>query len=385
MKVDNFDTPGNNSDFGTDTDLKKLWTKWMSNEFDVGVASVQSYLDSHGGGKSQFYNPLTNGNTGEDLPPSAGDVPWNAFPKRYSSVGPGQPSQYSKIDSPVPRGSVRDQDEYLEWYVNRVDGKIVSVHFTCEAWDYFEFLGSTSGASRAKLVALYQLWVSPDVTEAHLFPDGTTYDRLNKWNTEFGAMHLTHSANNLFAEVFLAASATVRRQLKGVELTASIPLIKCAGYGAYQRNSDPAIGAAVNGLARDGRRITLANPVGLYMASFDGHSLTLEGKPAGGYFDVKRGQFPLGLRAVYQLPPELAAKGLTVSDVRAGGNLVEYGGQLAALITMHLIGVASKAQDIHNTPVNVCGALPQVKPQSLGTQQVPAANVMAKRPDRMTP
>ncbi len=48
-------------------------------------------------------------------------------------------------------------------------------------------------------------------------------------------------------EVFLAATATVRRRRQhGAELTSAIPLINCAQYGDASRNSDPAIGAAVN-------------------------------------------------------------------------------------------------------------------------------------------
>lgn len=381
MKVDHFDPPGNNPDLGTDAALKQHWTDWMSNEFDVGVASVQSYLDQHGGGKCQFYNPLTNPPPGDDLPLSAGDIPWNGFPKRYGSVGPGQAAQYAKVDSPVPHSTERDQDEYLEWFVNRIGGKIVSVHFTCEAWDYFEFLGATNEATKAKVLELYKTWISPEVKQADLFPGGT-YDKLNKWNTQLGAMHLTNSANNLFAEVFLAASATVRRQQGGAELTASIPLITCSRYGEADRNSDPAIGAAVNGLARDGRHITLANPVGLYISAFNGGKLTLDGKPAGGLFKVVRGQLPLGLRAVFELPAEQVAKGFTVSDVKIGGNALQYGGQLAELITMHLVGVASKTQDVHNTPVAVCGAVQQVQPQGLGAHAVAAAGLQLQRPTR---
>src|SRR5262249_30737004 len=157
-----------------------------------------------------------------------------------------------------------------------------------------------------------------------------------KWNTQFGAMHLTHPANNLFAEVFLAASATVRRQQNGVELTADIPLTRCGDFGDFKRNSDPAIGAGVNGFAREGRHVTLANPVGLYMASFNGSGLTLDRHPAGGLFKVVRGAFPLALRAVYELPPNLAAQGLTVSDVKISGTNIKFGGQLAERITMHL-------------------------------------------------
>jgi hypothetical protein len=356
MKLDHFDPPGNNQDFGGDAALRSAWSKWMSHEFDVGVASVQGYLNHHGGGTCQFYNPLTHPLDAPDLPLAAGDITWNGFPKRYSAAGPGQPAQYAKAEGPAAPGEERDQDEYLEWFANRKNGKIVSVHFTCEAWDYFDFLAQHTPA---KVVELYKSWIGPQVKEEDLFSGGQ-YDRLNKWNTQSGAMHLTHSANNLFAEVFLAATATVRRQQHGAELTADIPLIKCGRYGEENRNSDPAIGAAVNGLARAGRRITLANPVGLYMASFDGNGLTLNGQPAGGFFKVVRGAFPLGLRAVYELPPAAAAQGLTVSDVKIGGTSIQYGGQLAQRITMHLIGVASVAQDLQNVPVSVCGSVPAV-------------------------
>ena len=199
------------------------------------------------------------------------------------------------------------------------------------------------------------------------------YDSLNKWNTSLGALHLSHPANSLFAEVFLAASATVRRKKGGVEITASRPLIECGDYGAVERNSDPAIGAAVNGLARDKRHLTLANPIGLYMASFNGNGLTVDGKPAGGFFKVIRGSLPLALRAVYQLPDELAAKGLTVSDVKIGAEPVAYGGQLAERVTMHLVGIASVAQDVENVPVGVCGGVPQAQ------GAMPAAAPGAKR------
>jgi len=208
---------------------------------------------------------------------------------------------------------------------------------------------------------------------ADLF-QGSEYYVLNKWNTELGAMHLTHPANNLFAEVFLAGSATVRRSQHGSEITQAIPLCKCGAFGAYTRNSDPAIGAAVNGLCRDGRHVTLADPVGLYMGNFNGAGLTVNGQPAGGFFKVVRGAFPTALRAVYELPPELAAQGLTVSDVRIGGAAVQFGGQLAERITMHIAGIASVATDIHNTPVSVCGAVPDPEVSQRAVAQAAAAS-----------
>lgn len=358
MKVDHFDPPGNNPDFAGNPEATKAWTQWMSRRLDIAVNSVQAYLDAHGGGRCQFYNPLTSPRAEPDLPASAGSIPWNGFPRVMSSPGPGQPAKYKEIDSPVKSGAYRRQDEYLEWYVKRdAKDRITSVHFTCEAYDYFEFLAV---AAPDVLLALYHKHVDPAVKEADLYRDGE-YDSLNKWNTSLGTLHLSHPANSLFAELFLAASATVRRKKGGVEITASRPLIECGEYGAVERNSDPAIGAAVNGLARDKRHLTLANPIGLYMASFNGNGLTVDGKPAGGFFKVVRGSLPLALRAVYELPDELAAKGLTVSDVKIGAEPVAYGGQLAERVTMHLVGIASVAQDVDNVPVGVCGGVPQAQ------------------------
>jgi hypothetical protein len=355
MKISHFDSPGNIDDLAGNAGLQAAYSTLMSGNFDFGVQAVTDFLGAQGGGTCQFYNPVTAGRTDPDLLESAGDVTWNGFPKQFSAAGPGQPTRFADAEPVLDPGQARLQDEYLEWHVNRNDvGNIVSVHFTCEAWDYFEFLGQKA---RDKVLQLYHDFVSRDVQPEDLFPGGGPYDRLNKWNTAAGAMHLTHQANNLFAEVFLAASATVRRTQDGAELTSSIPLIKCAKYGEASRNSDPNIGIAINGLAREGRRITLANPVGLYMASFDGAGLTLKGKPAGGFFRVVRGKFPRALRAVYDLPADQAVAGLTVSDVMLGGQNLQFGGQLAQRITMHLVGVASVDRGVNDTPVG-CGAIP---------------------------
>jgi hypothetical protein len=361
MKINRFDPPGNIDDFSNDAALKKAWNDKMSKTFDDTISSVTQFLDSHGGGTCQFYNPVTHGRINPDSVPSVGDITWNGFPKQFSTTGAAHSINFAAAEPQILSGQPRVQDEYLEWHVNRNNaGKIVSIHFTCEAWDYFEFLGKK--ATR-KVLALYKQWINPPVTDAELQADlfpGETYDRLNKWNTERGAMHLTHGANNLFAEVFLAASATVRRKkLDGTEHTKSIPLIDCAHYGQNTRNSDPNIGIGVNELARQQRMITLANPVGLYMSAFDGAGITLNGNPAGGFFQVVRGQFPRALRAVFELPAAEVAAGHTVSDVKIGASALEFGGQLAQRITMHLFGVASVDQPVNNVPVG-CGEIPFV-------------------------
>jgi hypothetical protein len=378
VKFASFDPPGNNPDFVGNAQLAQAWSTHMSNVFDIGVASVSAYLARHGGGTCQIYNPLTHGRADADLPADATDIPWSGFPKRHGSPDPTQPPDYAGAEMPIARGETRDQDEYLEWFVNRENGKIASIHFTCEAYDYFQFLGDNAPDT---VLGLYKNLISQQVQMGDLFPNGPqgSYDRLNKWNTEFGALHLTNGANNLFAEVFLAASATVRRSQHGAELTQTQPLIQCSKYGEPTRNSDPAIGAAVNGLARAGRHVTIANPVGLYMASFDGTGLTINGAPAGGFFQLVRGAFPLGLRAVYALPPELVAQGLTVSDVKIGATPLQYGGQLAERITMHIAGLASVVKDVNNAPISTCGAVPQLKLPAHAANPFAAGLEMASR------
>jgi hypothetical protein len=378
-KYDAFNAPANNSDFSGDITLANKWSEHMVNVFDNSIASVTAYLAKHGGGgPCQLYNPVSHGRPDADLPANATDIPWNGFPKKHGSPGPGQPPDYAGAEAPIPAETNRDQDEYLEWFVNRTAGKITSIHFTCEAYDYFQFLAD---AAPNKVLELYRTFISTQVQMEDLFPDGPgkPYDFLNKWNTELGAMHLTHPANNLFAEVFLAASATVRRSQHGAEIIKSIPLIRCSQYGDEGRNSDPAIGAAVNGLARGGRHITLANPVGLYMSGFNGAGLTINGQPADGFFKVVRGAFPLALRAVYELPQTLADRGLTVSDVMISGQPVEFGGQLAERITMHIAGLASVAADLHNTPVPVCGGVPQLPVPANAATPFPAGMSLTGR------
>jgi len=358
-------------DFGSNDTLRQQYSDHISAYFDDGVDSVNAFLAANGGGSSQFYNPLKNGQPSPDLALPAGDITWNGFPKRFLGSG-ATPTNFAAADV-VALGQARQQDEYLEWHVSRnAAGKITEVQFTCEAWDYFLFL-----ANRApdKVVALYKTFVNPAVVKADLFTGGA-YNRLNKWNTTQGAMHLTHPANNLYAEVFLAATASVRRTQGGVELTSAGPLIQCAQFGAENRNSDPNIGIQVNTLARQKRMITLGNPTGLYMAGFDGNGVTLDGVPAGGFFQVVRGTFPMALRAVYKLPSALAAAGKTVSDVKIGGNSIEFGGQLAQRITMHLFGVASVATTAPSSPVAGCVAVDSTNnpPVGLGPAAGPPPN-----------
>jgi hypothetical protein len=372
MKIAQFDPPGNNGDFAGNPALASKWSAKISNYFDQGVSDVNATLASGGGGTCQFYNPVSHGLTGPDLTPaSVGNITWNGFPRKFLGSGPGVPPNFAGAEPNVLPGNARVQDEYLEWHVTKVAGKITSVQFTCEGYDYYEFLGREAPDL---LLRLYQQFIDPAVKKADLFLGGT-YNKLNHWNTRDGAMHLTQQANNLFAEVILGAEATVRRKdAAGHEITSAIPLTKCARFGDERRNSDPAIGAGVNGFARQGRMITLANPVGLYIDHLDDSGFRLpNGSSPSGWFQTLRGTPGHVLRAVFAPP---AGSPFTVSDVKIGGVPVKFGGQIAQHITMKLTGVASVANTIHNSPIGCVGSAAVA---NVANEEVVHAAVLPKR------
>jgi hypothetical protein len=357
MKLVRFDPPANIDDFDTIPKQRDAWNEFLSNSFDAEVQGVESEI---GAGKSQFYNPTKLDTTD---PKSEKDITWTGFPALIKRKHPGNKrAARQEADTPLPNGE-RPQDEYLEWFVTKQAGKITQVTFTCEGPEYWEALAhgyplnyagpKTAGATgdRQKLLALYQKYISPQVLIDDLFVNGK-YNRLNKWNTKNGAMHLNQRNNTLGAEINIAAQATILRQKGGVTLTDPDALIRCGLYGAPGRASDPTIGATVNALARDGFSLTLQNPVGLYIASLD---TTGWKKPNGspvnpGYWQILRGTTGRILRAVYQVP---ASEGFTVGDITIGGEKIEFGGQIAEKITMKLTGLAFDKGKFKN-PAQAC-------------------------------
>ncbi len=348
MRITQFDTPGNNGDLVASVKLARNWSDQLSSNFDQGVQRVQAKLAGHSGAVSQYYNPVTHGSAAPDLALPSGVITWNGFPRKFLGASPGVPPNFSGAEPAIVAGQTRPQDEYLEWHVIRTNGKITSVQFTSEGYDYYQFLGANAPDI---LLGLYRKFIDPSIQLADLMTNGE-YDISNKWNTESGAMHLTQSANNLFAEVILGADATVRRKdNQGHEVTSAIPLTRCSQFGDPQRNSDPAIGAGVNGLARQGRMVTLADPVGLYIDNLDDSGFRLpNGDSTTGWFKRLRGSDGHTIRAVFE-PPD--GSPFTVSNVTIGDTAIIFGGQIAQHITMKLVGVASVSTSIHN-PLIAC-------------------------------
>src|SRR5262245_14933343 len=119
----------------------------------------------------------------------------------------------------------RQQDEYCEWFVDRdAAGRVTRISFTAEGPEYWEEMAKVDPDL---VVRLYQELVNPAVQRTDLFWQFDVagrnldtgqfniifqrgeYNPYNKWNTTHGALHLTHPANTLGAEINLAADATV--------------------------------------------------------------------------------------------------------------------------------------------------------------------------------
>lgn len=378
-----FSPPAQVDDFTRSSKADELATGWD--------AIIDHWLTrAVDGTDGRFYNPHHQGAPGGG---TEAPIVWDAFPlviKRWfeSEVG-GDEKRYRAADALRPlrpggrrlravrNGTLREelevfhrqQDEYCEWFVERTNGAITGLQFTSEGPEYWQFLvsGTASffdeGDARRDLtagdpdlaVALYREHVSADVQLEDLLWqhdvaawNGTgwsyyafagEYNPYNRWNTTAGAMHLTHPSNTLQAEVRLAADATIQRP----PAANARSLACCAGFGDANRSSDPLIGLAVNQAVAGGNTVTLADPIGLYIAELNSAALSVPDA-----WRATRGSQANGriLRARIDVPPE----GLEV-----GGVQLSYGGQVAEHIQMVLTGLVVSASG-SPPPVRGCEA-----------------------------
>ena len=189
----------------------------------------------------------------------------------------------------------RPQDEFLEWHTVRdALGRVIRIDVTCELPDYWQALANTGIGEVAELYGeLLKTHVAKDdlvhkgrvfrpvverglsglrVACYELMPgvDDGAYDPLNRWNTAVGAVHMTHRSNTmdaLLGVVALASQDLVGVVSDGVAFAAA--LTAAGGFGDANRHSDPAIGAAVQGLVGAGKAVGLVDPVGVYVSDID--------------------------------------------------------------------------------------------------------------------
>jgi hypothetical protein len=336
-----FSPPANIGDFDQNPSLKDDWNKFISDTLQEQIKSLSD-------------PPLPNGDGGEGVPPeqvcffdprkqppgqaTTVSVMWRGFPNVLTAKF-GKEDAYKRADEPVQ--NIRIQDEYLEWVVRRDDatGKIKEIIFTCEGPEYWERISQ----DKDLLLQLYRKYASPEVKLSDLLSSNGTYKRNNKWNMS-AAIHLTHPANTLGAEINIAVRTTVLRG-SGTPISNDHALICCGAYGVVNRNSDPKIGATVNAAVRDGNWVSLRDPIALYISDIDSSQFT---KPDGSaitdfttrYWNVIRGSADDGmiLRASLKVPEDemFENKPLLLGDLLISGDPLLHGGQVADTIDVGL-------------------------------------------------
>ncbi len=330
-------------------------------------------------------------------PPEDADVvniqAWSGFPRAVerldwsdiaSQFDPVDPDgRYRAVeglgDEDHPRGVFTDfsgtqlslpvrhrQDEYLEWEVAQ-DGR--SVAFVSEGYDYYSALFAENEQA---VVDLYREHTgNGSITADDLrapngivrwFDDGGRrlvaqrgeFNPRNRFNSDGGIVHLSHRANSLSAEVFLAGNSALARLkadgtlLKGADAE---ELLCCNRGGEPNRNSDPIISKAAYAQLLLGKRYTLANPVGLYIADVRFDALLMpngtDPVPREWWHDVRGSG--LGdpatsrvLRLELRIPDDETFDGrpLRLGDLRISGGPLRYPGQLAELVSVHLFVTA---------------------------------------------
>lgn len=278
----------------------------------------------------RFYNP-TKVDTPDDH--RTHDVEWPAFPGTLLSQRIGPEERWAAADR--ARSS---QDEYCEWSVLKVDGKVQRVTFTSETPAYYEHL---MDVDPQLLIDLYSKAAGRAVSLAELQDEDGRYKPDNPLNnlTNGPIVHLAQGNNTLGAAVRLAGDATIlRRDKDGVPVVHPQALVNCGGLGVATRHSDPRIASAINNLVAEGSDVTLADPPGLYLDELVTTGMqTPDGADAADYWTIERGESGHVVRATFEVPKD---RGYAVGDITIRGRPIEFGAQLAERLQVRLSVIA---------------------------------------------
>lgn len=280
---------------------------------------------------THYFNPTAAEASTET---AAVPIVWSAFPARLLGLGTNN-TRWAKADS------TRDeQDEYCEWIVARDDaGRILAVTFSTEVPEYWSHIAENN---TDLLLALYGEFASPEATLEDLITDEGQYRRDNPWNSAQSdtITHLRQGSNELLAAIRLTAESTVlRHRADGTRITDRQELVRCGGLGEPLRNSDPQIAEVINDAVATGLRVTLADPLGLYLDGLQAAGmLTPDGTDPSTFWNVERGTAQAAVRATFAVPENL---GYAVGDITIGGVPIEFGAQVADKVRVRIDGLAA--------------------------------------------
>lgn len=360
----------NTNDFDGVSEIKSAWHTLINYFFEINIQgdpkdrnlSAVEELRLWGRSESdlRFFNPASFPIPEKSKPEN---VFWSALPTSFDDkFGENTESKFCFLDNPqpdrFPGSSVmsRVQDEYNEWRVVRNrEGKIVRVIFTSEPPEFYRFLYEDwfkvgKEKTHPLLLQLYRDRCGTkniEINDLAQPGEPEVYSPYNKWNNEF-CVHMQQKNNTLGAQVNIAAKSAILRlnTSTGAPIEDALGLIRCGKYGDPTRQSDPAIGAAVNTEARSNKMITLENPVGLYMTGLDTSGFEApNGEDPSKFWQVKKGVVApdepdktMIVRAEYAVPD---GHGFTVSDIAIGGAKIRFGAEIAGNIGMRLGAIVS--------------------------------------------
>lgn len=307
--VTRFETPGSLRDAPDGSTFYDDWHRY--------VADLIEQVPGDSGG--EFVDPSE-----VDFVPSAGrTLVWMGFP-RDLMVRIHRDDRAAAFDAGEDRAV---QEEYLEWHVTKKRGKITKVTFVTETPDYWKALAERH---RDRVLQLYRELVSPRVREADLFPGGGAYDPRNKWNTTKGIVHYIQKINSLREALRLA-----QRSVNSAPALDNYDVVP-----VDQTSADPRVQLDIGTLARKGLSLTLAEPIGIYIAGWDDTGWTKpDGSPVGNYWAITRGIPGAALRVEYAVPP---GEVFAVGDIRIGGRPIRTGGEIAEHLTVMIRGAAGR-------------------------------------------
>lgn len=287
----------------------------------------------------------------------------------------GNPGELERVAFP-PYGYRGWLDEYCEMAMRRDGaGKLERIDLTCENPEYWFALWRVDPE---RVLEIYQeiLGSQVKIDDLELRVDGTAvidpatgkpaYNPLNVWNRGTvmsdnggGAMHLTATPNSLQTEIGLAAAATVQRRQGNAN---GSELICGSQYGQIYRNSDPHIGQIDNQIVGLGFRVSLANPIGLYLQRPDFRTWRLPDDPnlptgakPEDLYRVIRGHDTLEgfpdtynfiLHARLEIPEAWKRAGISfqLEDVTINGESIRWGAQVLQTFNVSLFPMAIESE-----------------------------------------
>lgn len=274
------------------------------------------------------------------------------------------PQELKMLDPYGPRGWL---EEYCEMGIRKNSNcEIIQLHFTCENPEYFWALWSVDPKEVLRIyqetlgnpnIAMEDLYLRDSLGKPVIVKETgrPAYNPINKWNhgtnmtdTYGGAIHLTSPPNELSAEITLAGGGAVLRNDNPELLNVANSLICCSQYGLRFRHSDPHIGQNVYQVVQQNIKVTLLDPVGLYLQEPAYQYFTLpENAPAGASikdcFRFVRGEvhpkdFPnnMILHMIMEVPESWDST-ITLSDFKVMGRPLQYGSQVMETIEVQLV------------------------------------------------